>query len=754
MNSERQYSTNGLKKRSVKTILGLSLAIILTASAIPAAFKFQAAYAEIFKTFDGSDYVAVPSRPDLQLSKFMVEVKFRIHDYADLRGYLVSKSAGFGDGNLDHNYALYVTKYGTVGGAFRAMDGNHYYIYSWPPLSTGVWHVAKLVYDGSELRLRIDGELERSLKVAKTPDTSGTGPLMIGGHSNQKDRFFIGDIDYVAITDRRDYDRVYFNDFGASPPANSPPVASNDSDATDKNVSTKTSVLSNDSDADGDSLSITSVTNPPHGAATINADGTVTYKPDLNFVGTDNYQYTISDGRGGTDTATGTIVVRDVLVNANNPPNAVDDATGTTKGTSVTTNVLSNDNDADGDSLSIASVTNPSHGAATKNSGGTITYTPDAGFVGTDSYQYTISDGLATDTATVTVAVSDTAPPPPPSGSDCSDIPVKNFQGVVFMDNILSKKEEAAPGTVSVAYVTENLKYIKSNGFNTIRVPFYWEAYVNNPSAFMDELDLVAKTAEANDMCIVFANFHFYTSSYWHLAVEGKSGGRGFPSFVVDDFPKRADYIQTAGPFWDAFLSNNISINGRSVWDVQAEYIKKVIDQVDSYDSIVGYEILNEPHLFDKAQYDKLGNYHTFMAKKMRESTDKKIFFDRETTRGFARDASLEYKIIPRDVAGLVYGVQLYSIPTPGSYASKQVSNFNELSQKYGIEVFIEEMAGATQSEIETLLNVFKANGYGWTWYAWKQSSGSEYGVSIYESSTVPPSNVLMMLEAALAKIY
>ncbi|MGH9878935.1 MAG: Ig-like domain-containing protein, partial [Nitrososphaerales archaeon] len=369
-------------RRSTRTILGLALAAILTASVIPATFNMQAVYAETFMTFDGGDYVEVPSSPELQLPKFIVEVKFRIHDLSSLRGYLVSKSAGTGDGNLDHNYALYVTKYGTIGGGFKATDGKYYYIYSWPPLSLGTWHVAKLVYDGSELRLKIDGDLERTLTVGRNPDSSGTGPLMIGGHSNEKERFLVGDMDYVSITDRRDYDRVYFNDFGSPsppPPANAPPVAADDTDSTDKNTSTPTYVLSNDGDLDGDTLTITSVTNPPKGSATINGDGTVTYNPDWNIVGTDTYQYTISDGKGGTDTATVTIQVQDIPIITNNPPNAVDDATGTNKDTPVTTNILSNDSDPDGDTLTITSVTNPPKGSATKNSDGTITYTPDAG---------------------------------------------------------------------------------------------------------------------------------------------------------------------------------------------------------------------------------------------------------------------------------------------------------------------------------------------------------------------------------------
>jgi len=735
-------------------MLGVTLAVILTASVVPAAFNMRSAYAETFRSFDGNDYVEVSSSPDLQLSKFTIETKFRIQDLSTLRGYIVSKSAGSGDGNLDHNYALFVTKYGTLGGGFKSTDGKYYYIYSWPPLSQDTWHTATLIYDGSLLRLKVDGELERKLTVSKTPDSSGTGPLMVGGHSNEKERFFVGDIDYISIVDRRDYDRVYFNDFSSTAtPSNNAPVASNDSDITDENVSTKTGVLSNDNDIDGDLLTVMSVTNPPHGTATINGDGTVTYKPDLNYVGTDSYQYTVSDGNGGSDTATVSMQVRDVSSTSNNPPNAVDDTAGTTKGTAVTTGVLSNDNDVDGDALTISSMTNPPNGSVTKNSGGTITYKPNTGFVGTDSYQYTISDGALTDTAKVTISVSDTAPPPP-SGSDCSDIPVKNFRGVVFTDGTLGKKERSTSGTVLTAYVTESMKYIKSNGFNAIRVPYYWEAYVNNPTVFMQELELVAKTAEDNDICVVFANFHYYTSSHWDLVVEGKSGGRGFPSFVVDDFPKRNnDYEDTAGPFWNAFLSNNIMINGKNVWDVQAEFIKKVINKVDQYDSVAGFEIMNEPHLFDKAQYDKLGNYHTYMAKEMREVTSKKIFFDRETTRDIPREPSLEYKIVPRGVTGLVYGVQLYSVPTSGSVAMKQINNFEQWSKEWGTEVFIGEMAADTQSEIETFLSVLKSKGFGWTWYAWKRS-GSGIGESVFESSAVEANTVLKLLEAAIQKIY
>ena len=99
---------------------------------------------------------------------------------------------------------------------------------------------------------------------------------------------------------------------------------------------------------------------------------------------------------------------------------------------------------------------------------------------------------------------------------------------------------------------------------------------------------------------------------------------------------------------------------------------KWVIDRVDGYDNVIGYEILNEPHLFNASQYDDLGRYHTYMAKGIREISDKKIFFDRETTRDFQRLPSLEYKIVPQNVSGLVYTPHLYAAPYPGSQAGNQ----------------------------------------------------------------------------------
>ncbi len=169
-------------------------------------------------------------------------------------------------------------------------------------------------------------------------------------------------------------------------------------------------LLSNDTDPDGDSLTIISVSTPTNGSVTDNGDGTVTYTPNTGYTGTDTFTYTVDDGNGGTDSATVTINVGD----GNRPPEAVDD-TATSTGGTVVIDVLGNDTDPDADPLTITELGDSAGGDAVLNEDGTVSYTPDDGFTGEDTFTYTVSDGNGgTDTATVTVTV-DTPPPPPPA---------------------------------------------------------------------------------------------------------------------------------------------------------------------------------------------------------------------------------------------------------------------------------------------------------------------------------------------------
>jgi VCBS repeat-containing protein len=187
---------------------------------------------------------------------------------------------------------------------------------------------------------------------------------------------------------------------------NQPPSAANDSYTTPLNfdkVEQEPGVLANDTDPNGNgTLTASTLTGPANGTVTLNSNGSFRYTPNNNFNGVDSFTYTASDG-SLTSTATVTITV-----GTNNAPVAGDDTVTTPENTSVTVNVLTNDDDPDtNDTVTVTEVSDPPNGTATINGGTTITYVPDSNFDGTDSFTYTISDGRGgTDTATVTVTVT------------------------------------------------------------------------------------------------------------------------------------------------------------------------------------------------------------------------------------------------------------------------------------------------------------------------------------------------------------
>ncbi|MBE9063540.1 S-layer family protein [cf. Phormidesmis sp. LEGE 11477] len=187
-------------------------------------------------------------------------------------------------------------------------------------------------------------------------------------------------------------------------PINDAPTANADSATTDEDVAVSIDVLSNDSDVDGDSLDIDSFIQADNGTVTINADDILTYTPNAGFSGSDSFEYTVSDGEL-IDTATVQVTVDNVVVE--NPPTAVVDSATTNENVAVSIDVLDNDSDLDGDGLSVESVTQGSNGSVAINPDGTVTYTPDTDFSGSDSFEYTVSDGELTDTATVEVTVND-----------------------------------------------------------------------------------------------------------------------------------------------------------------------------------------------------------------------------------------------------------------------------------------------------------------------------------------------------------
>lgn len=186
---------------------------------------------------------------------------------------------------------------------------------------------------------------------------------------------------------------------------NNLPTANNDNAVATGSDPLIISVIDNDTDIDGTQLSVVSVSQGQNGQVNINADGTVTYRANNGFVGTDSFSYTISDEDGGQSSATVNVTVE----SGNHDPLAVDDLYVVPMNGTFNFTPLENDSDEDGDTLTITSVdTSSLRGTLTVNEDGSMSYDAPFLFRGNDTFTYTISDGNGgTATATVTMCVAD-----------------------------------------------------------------------------------------------------------------------------------------------------------------------------------------------------------------------------------------------------------------------------------------------------------------------------------------------------------
>ena len=225
-------------------------------------------------------------------------------------------------------------------------------------------------------------------------------------------------------------------------------------------------VISNDTDADGDAIQVSSHTTPSNAQSfAINPSGDFTYTPNAGFNGLDTFTYTASDGNGGTRDATVFITV------SNTPPSAIDDSYTLAEDTSFSPTVgvddlLLNDSDPDGESLTTNLVTAAANGTLALSTDGTFTYTPHTNFVGTDSFVYEAVDPRnGRSQATVTLNVTPTPDAPIATDDAYQVLSGSSFTPTHGVDDLLQNDVDPDGDalTVNLSAITE-----PSNGTLTL----------------------------------------------------------------------------------------------------------------------------------------------------------------------------------------------------------------------------------------------------------------------------------------------
>lgn len=195
------------------------------------------------------------------------------------------------------------------------------------------------------------------------------------------------------------------------------PVVDNEIQTIDEDTTATGNVLTNDSDPDGDTLTVKSFTIDGttynagetatlannHGTLTMNADGTYTYKPGDDWHGDIAVSYVVTDGNSNGDTP------GQLGVHVTSVVDAQDNIEIEHTGTVITTDVMANDTFVNPD-RTVTSFTQPENGVVTQGPNNTLIYTPNPGFIGSDKYTYTVTSGGITETANVFIFMTNTPP--------------------------------------------------------------------------------------------------------------------------------------------------------------------------------------------------------------------------------------------------------------------------------------------------------------------------------------------------------
>ncbi len=261
-----------------------------------------------------------------------------------------------------------------------------------------------IIITTEELLSNVDDEDKDTLSVENLIIDKGNGTLVDNGDGTWTFTPQIDDDTEVSFT----FDIIDDEDLVVSGsanldilPINDAPNAENDVITTGEDTAVTIDVLVNDSDVEGDVLSIQSASVPSEQGSVDIVDGKLVFTPAENFNGEATITYIVTDG-DLTDEAKVTVTVTPV----NDSPVAVDDTVSTQEDTVVTIDVLPNDSDVDGDKLSIQSASVPEAQGKVEIVEGKLVFTPAENFNGDAEITYTVTDGQLTDEAKVTVTVN------------------------------------------------------------------------------------------------------------------------------------------------------------------------------------------------------------------------------------------------------------------------------------------------------------------------------------------------------------
>jgi hypothetical protein len=356
------------------------------------------------------------------------------------------------------------------------------------------------------------------------------------------------------------------------------------------------------------------------------------------------------------------------------------------------------------------------------------------------------------------------------------------LMGVAMRGNYTSEKETEDNEIVAPRnYHEESFKLIHDAGMNHVRYLLYWESYEKNPSQFIEELETVARTADKWGLKVLYDNHQWHTSSWL------ESRATGFPSFLFEDNPELETDSggntndEGARTWWTDWWNRSVKdTTGSDGWSLLSEFLTKLVNTLDSHPSTIGYEILSEPQIHSDDQWEKVGQFNTFMVNELRKVTQKTIAFSQQVPASINApniDVTPENqaKMVPANKNNVVFKISLYGVSTDSFQKARldglvkaarlaevpiYVGEWNNVvrEREGGVFKISPESSDLTQEETDLFLQDFKRlNVWGWAYWQWNYNPHSVPNfnlILVSEDGTLEPTKYYEQLKTAISEVY
>jgi hypothetical protein len=339
-------------------------------------------------------------------------------------------------------------------------------------------------------------------------------------------------------------------------------------------------------------------------------------------------------------------------------------------------------------------------------------------------------------------------------------------------------------GSLPKNYYEDSFRLISEAGMNHVRYLFFWEAYIKHPNKFINELITVAQTADKYGIKVLYDNHQFHTSSWLN-----NQRGNGFPFFFFEHNNSTYPYnsggspkYQTAKIWWTDWWNRSIKdANGNDGWTLFADFLKKIVTTVDAYPSTIGYEIMSEPQVHNVDQWEKIGNFNTFITNELRTLTQKTIAYsmnipiELDTPRGVNSENLA--KMAPADKTNVVFKITVYGLPERDNYQEFKFDVLIKAAQIAGVPIYVGEWnnvkrekifnsegeevwqinkggSDITQDETNRIVQMFKEIPvFGWAYWNWnfKRHGAPNFNLITLKNGNIQTTQYYELLKNAVS---